>query len=548
MDMPKFKDFTKAELEEINDLFESYLFYESLPSGAKHFECSHCNQEFKIGFPQRMISDDEYTLYTTQHNGCAKCPKCGRVCTVKNIGKAKTCKNLYEEQRVVAIHRINENYVQVIGRVAVKDYSGLSYRPKIRFLPYNQSNYVFRPGRVTQYKRDSVYSNWHETKTASEPFTPKTSMWYYTPPDNTYTIIGVKQLDKTFLRYNRLLEYIDHYTEKRMRRGCIIIEPPIMRYLCRFCEYPQIEILQKFGFWEYIEFLVESGKKCFPYVSWKASDVCGFFKMNKQDFKLFRENGGSFDLLKIKVEIKRLVGKDDMQTVLKWCNLLSKVRMYDYFSDVSEKYTNLPIYRKLKYIAKQADKENTTVENARHLFFDYLDLAKKLKYDLENEVVLWPKNLKASHDTAVEVYNAVCAQKEAEAQKEREKKAKKFLCEYKRLYCFSDENFMIMVPTTAEEIILEGKQQHHCVGGYAARHLEGKLAICFLRSKNEPDKPLYTIEMHGKKLRQIQGYANSTPLTPEAEIFFETWKAWVKAGSHRDRKGNPKFVKINKGE
>ena len=139
-------------------------------------------------------------------------------------------------------------------------------------------------------------------------------------------------------------------------------------------------------------------------------------------------------------------------------------------------------------------------------------------------------------------------QKAAEENKKREANAQEYLRKYKKLYCFSDENFLIMVPTTADEIIKEGKEQRHCVGGYAARHLEGKLAICFLRSKAEPDKALYTIEMHGKKVQQIQGRGNSTPLTPEAKGFFENWKAWVKDGSRRDRKGNPKFIKINKGE
>ena len=198
MDMPKFREFTKSDMKEINNLFQSYLFYKNLPSGAKYFECSHCDSNFMIGFPQRILTDEEYELYTSQHNDERRCPKCGATCIVKNVGKAKSCKNLREEQRVVAIHRINENYVQAIARIAVKEYSEYCHRPKVSFLSHNQSNYVFRPNSAEQYRRE--YYGFHKTKTAREPFLPKTSMSYFTVPDNSYTVIGIKELATVSVR------------------------------------------------------------------------------------------------------------------------------------------------------------------------------------------------------------------------------------------------------------------------------------------------------------------------------------------------------------
>ena len=106
-------------------------------------------------------------------------------------------------------------------------------------------------------------------------------------------------------------------------------------------------------------------------------------------------------------------------------------------------------------------------------------------------------------------------------------------------YCFSDGKFQVIVPHRVAEIIEEGKRQQHCVGGYAGRHMEGKLTICFLRLSAEPDKSLYTIEMHNKTLQQVQGHHNNTPLTPEAKAFFDIWLKWVKAGSKRDKNGVP---------
>lgn len=539
MEMPKFRDFTKAEMEEINRLFTPYLFYETLPSGARYYECSSCNQSFEAEH-KKLMTNDDYELLRVGHNESVRCPLCGRYCTVKNKGKAKGCKNLYEEQRVVAIHKINKNYVQAIGRVAYKSYS-YDYRPRIRFLDYNQSNYVFRPGKVIQYKKADYYGT-YQVKTASEPFTPKTGMCYWQVRDNSYTVMGIASLCGTFLRYNRLLEYISHYTEKREKLGHTVIEPPMMRYLCRFCEYPQIEILQKMGYWSVIEPLVEAGLKSFPLVNWRAKTVTDFFKMTKQEFKLFRENNGDLDFLKLKAEIKKITGEADIKKTLKWRNLLPKVSMLYYLESVCEILPKEDVYKKLKYIYKQAQKSGDNLDTARYNFKDYLSMAKTLKYDLKEETVLFPKDLRQAHDTVTEVFNAYLAEKKAKEQKELEENAKKAMKKFKKLYCFSDGDFFIMVPTTTEEIIKEGREQHHCVGGYAARHLGGALAICFLRSCEEPDKALYTIEMHGKKVQQVQGYGNKTPLTPEAKEFFEKWKAWVKNGSKRDRQGNPKLI------
>lgn len=538
MEMPKFRDFTKAEMFEINRLFTPYLFYETLPSGARYYECSSCNKSFEAGY-KKLMTNDDYELLRVGHNESARCPICGRVCTVKNKGKAKGCKNLYEEQRVVALHKINKNYVQAVAKIAYKSY-GYNYRPEVRFLDYNQSKYIFRPGNVVQYKKD--YYSEHQVKTPSEPFVPKTSMSYWQVCDNSYTVFGVHKLSGTFLKYNRLGEYVNHYTEKREKRGYRGIEPPMMRYLCRFCEYPQIEILQKMGYWSVIEPLVESGLKSFPLVNWRAKTITDFFKMNKQDFKLFRENDGDLEFLRLKAEIKKLTGESDVKKTVKWRNLLPDVRMMYYLESVCEILPKQDVYKKLKYIFKQAQKSGDSLDTARYNFKDYLSMAKTLKYDLKEETVLFPKDLRQAHDTATEVFNAYLLEKKAKEEKELLEKSKTVMKKYKKLYCFSDGNFFIMVPTTTEEIINEGKEQHHCVGGYAARHLGGSLAICFLRDCNEPNKALYTIEMNGKSVRQVQGYGNKTPLTPEAQEFFNKWKAWVKAGSKRDRKGQPKII------
>lgn len=103
----------------------------------------------------------------------------------------------------------------------------------------------------------------------------------------------------------------------------------------------------------------------------------------------------------------------------------------------------------------------------------------------------------------------------------------------------------IVVPKSGSEIVREGKTLHHCVGGYAARHIEGKTTILFLRHEKRPERPWMTIELTGKDtIRQIHGYKNegyNHAQDPEERYawFLDAWLGWVHAGSHRDKQKQP---------
>ena len=103
------------------------------------------------------------------------------------------------------------------------------------------------------------------------------------------------------------------------------------------------------------------------------------------------------------------------------------------------------------------------------------------------------------------------------------------------------------------EIIDEGKTLHHCVGGYAPRHLTGSTTILFLRKAERPDVPLVTIEINGNNIIQAHGHSNEInpcPENPERiaprilyKSFFTKWLNWLKKGSPRDKDGAPKIGK-----
>lgn len=63
---------------------------------------------------------------------------------------------------------------------------------------------------------------------------------------------------------------------------------------------------------------------------------------------------------------------------------------------------------------------------------------------------------------------------------------------------------MIRPAASAGEIIEEGRELHHCVGGdyYLSKHSNGTSYILFMRYKKSPGIPLCTIEIKDKKIVQ----------------------------------------------
>lgn len=61
---------------------------------------------------------------------------------------------------------------------------------------------------------------------------------------------------------------------------------------------------------------------------------------------------------------------------------------------------------------------------------------------------------------------------------------------------FEYGNHIIVIPTSAQDIITEGQLMHHCVGGYVNSVIENDTYICFVRHKDNPTTPYITCQVH----------------------------------------------------
>ena len=150
---------------------------------------------------------------------------------------------------------------------------------------------------------------------------------------------------------------------------------------------------------------------------------------------------------------------------------------------------------------------------------DYLDMCRRLDYDMKNSFVLYPKDLQKAHDRVrrrVRIKADSLLRRDFEA-------AMKAVSKHPD---FEMDGLRIVVPSNPDEIIAEGNALHHCVGGYVERVAEKKCVILFLRRCEEVDKPFYTVEVRNRKAVQVRGMQNAD-MTPEVKRFMDRWERQV---------------------
>lgn len=191
----------------------------------------------------------------------------------------------------------------------------------------------------------------------------------------------------------------------------------------------------------------------------------------------------------------------------------------------TQKYKNL--VRIIKMYVQELRKPHTT--GRLNYFKDTINMwMLENHYDTEGfygqngiaSTLRTPHDFQVLHDHLVEVRNVrnnqlgECYnnQRTFAEQAEFERKAKKALELLRENYEYVGDSFRIVVPMTEAEITNEGQMLHHCVGGYATRHLERATTILFLRTNETTDKSYYTIEVKGidddPYVVQIHGFGN----------------------------------------
>lgn len=159
---------------------------------------------------------------------------------------------------------------------------------------------------------------------------------------------------------------------------------------------------------------------------------------------------------------------------------------------------------------------------------DYLRMAEGEGMDITDDIVLFPKDLKRQHDYLVEIGDRRKDEKRLEAYADLDRRIGDHLPEAARYY-WENEEYMIIPAAKCEELMVEGRTLHHCVGRddhYMKKMAEGSSWILFLRKKDDLNRPYYTIEIDMQNDEIIQWYSkfDRKPEAVEVKKLLNTFK------------------------
>lgn len=89
---------------------------------------------------------------------------------------------------------------------------------------------------------------------------------------------------------------------------------------------------------------------------------------------------------------------------------------------------------------------------------------------------------------------------------------------------WSKDNYLIRMPTDAEDIRDEADQMQHCVATYIPQIEAGEKIVMFMRDKEDPDNSLVTVEVIDGAITQAYAYKDTMPTIP-CQVWLTKWAA-----------------------
>lgn len=306
-----------------------------------------------------------------------------------------------------------------------------------------------------------------------------------------------RDMEGTFLKYSALKEF---------QEAAGIIDP--VDYLERYIKTPQIEMLVKMNLIGVVRKLVNGYFGIVEDVD--ADRVEAFLGIRKERVKQLIGSQGDTDILEL-MQMEKRMGQNWTEEQIE---KLAEIEIDE--DQIGLAVEHMTIQKLLNRISKYAGCEygtgcNTAIERLRQVkqtYFDYLNMREVLGYDMSNTVYLFPRYLNTAHATMVNEFNKKEADKRLLEVAVKYPLIKKHYRRLRKRFYYEDENYLIRPARNAEEIVMEGRILHHCVGGdtYLERHNKETRIILFLRTVKEPEAPYITVEIDTKNLKILQWY------------------------------------------
>ncbi len=459
------------------------------------FHCSHCGGSYTYATRHLDTFEGqfEHVVDIPRAGSKARCELCDAEAMYKTAGTMKT---VYGQERVCYVGQPYKEKGAIIRYFAIEKYFAIG-RPEQYSCTEIARNY-FEEGKkiITDFH---LYNGWtgksdwydHNVGGMGAQIAQKEAAVYAGTYDD---------LKGTILQYSGLQEYMEDYDTVSL-----------VTYIERYREYPFMEILAKLKMHRLVNQIMEySGPRLIKdkYAT-NPEDLLG---IKKERMKLLINHHGDTDLLEI-FQHERELG-------VKWseeqCMNLRKICInWGHWGQLKVALRYMSIQQLLNRVQKYAgvtfeEAAGCAVGQLNHAavtYLDYLQMRAVLEYDLTNSIIQYPRDIEAAHREMVLEVNKDEVDKRLMEVKIKYPNIRSNYRVLRNRYFYEDEKMVIRPARSAEEIVMEGRLLHHCVGGdnYLRKHDKGETTILMLRFKNCQDNPYITVEIKETTIQQWYG-------------------------------------------
>ena len=478
----------------------SYFFYDYGRGRDIPGVCSACGKEIKLSGVKQGVK--------------LICPYCKKEIICKP--RSRRGSNMYDCKTCQVIQRISGN--ELVIRIVKVYYSYQDDIPKVeiyenarQFIYKNPNGRICAEAYYYSYNNGFLMTHWKKGER------PKYSQWQYSFEADTCGHVFTKNLHEelagTPWQYCPVSEFYNHCHEPMES----------LPFLAAYLNYPRLEHLVKTGFYSLVSDIVyQYSSECIDETQNRTHRILG---VAAEDVDFLR--GLDVDMTTLKTFQQYSDIKDRKQ-------LLTWQLANDVTHDILPILKYITVHKLIRYTQRQFLPQRSRKDQHGCLRYrkmqdmvseyrDYLEMCAGLDYDMKNSFVLYPKNLRESHDRVQKRFKI----KESEQLLQNFKIA---VQDARKRMAFESDGMKIVVPATPRELEAEGNALHHCVGTYADRVAKKECMILFLRQCTDETKPFYTIEIRGQEIIQVRGTGNCAA-TPEVQSFIDAFRRQVLQGS-----------------
>lgn len=474
---------TKDMLGAAKNKLPAYLFL-TKEDGELWGYCTGCGRKMKLAHDAKTLEHDY------RHNHNVTCPKCGGNVTCKDAWRGRS--RLIDKMVMIYYKKSAVTDRAIVGIEALyeRDYSG-DYT-KTETTATIEDVYIFEHGKPgVRFKNAGWGTSAVTMERCRNCTTHKISNPYgygylYELVEDTHSLL--ETIGKTTFRRTGIAKEIACGNINPYEHCMFSVE-----VLNLISKYPCCEYIIKMGAGKLIEeaATVTLGKA----VNWRGNSAEKVLKLTKKQLAEIKKT--KTHLYRNLLESMQTLGEDFALEDVKW--IADGWRAQE-LKDLAEKAEE-PMRKIYTYLRKQNEKRGHVKYGALRDLRDYWAECKTLKMDPSDDTIRWPKCLAKAHTETSKRIKYI-------EDKKHDEQIQRNLAELKA-YFLENEDYIIRPAATTQEIINEGNALCHCVGGYAKSYANGNTIICFIRTKDNPNMPFYTVEFNTKgTLIQCRGLKN----------------------------------------